>query len=106
MSPNPPHFRLDRAIRPNILTLEPYRCARDDYDEGILLDANENAMGHSLSTSEGDESKQSTHSSNPSPQSYYGPGQYPSHPRYQLPRALDSAPLRARRLEVVSQAKR
>jgi len=31
--------------RPNILALQPYRCARDDYDEGILLDANENAMG-------------------------------------------------------------
>lgn len=31
--------------RPNILALKPYRCARDDYDKGILLDANENAMG-------------------------------------------------------------
>jgi histidinol-phosphate aminotransferase len=31
--------------RPNILALHPYRCARDDYDTGILLDANENAIG-------------------------------------------------------------
>ncbi|KAJ7816110.1 pyridoxal phosphate-dependent transferase [Mycena leptocephala] len=26
----------------------PYRCARDDYQDGILLDANENALGHSI----------------------------------------------------------
>lgn len=57
MTAKPPQFRLDVAIRPNILSLEPYRCARDDYDEGILLDANENAMGHSLATQEGDESE-------------------------------------------------
>ena len=44
----PPHFRLENVIRPNILNLEPYRCARDDYQSGILLDANENSMGHSL----------------------------------------------------------
>ena len=31
--------------RPNILSLQPYRCARDDYDQGILLDANENSLG-------------------------------------------------------------
>mmetsp|Transcript_13852 Transcript_13852/g.20658 ORF Transcript_13852/g.20658 Transcript_13852/m.20658 type:complete len:385 (-) Transcript_13852:89-1243(-) len=31
--------------RPNILALHPYRCARDDYSDGILLDANENAIG-------------------------------------------------------------
>ena len=34
--------------RKNILSLEPYRCARDDYSEGILLDANENAIGPAL----------------------------------------------------------
>lgn len=34
-----------RLARPNILALHPYRCARDDYAEGILLDANENAIG-------------------------------------------------------------
>jgi histidinol-phosphate aminotransferase len=32
-------------VRPNILSLKPYRSARDDFDSGILLDANENALG-------------------------------------------------------------
>ena len=44
----PPHFDIESVIRPNILALHPYRCARDDYQEGILLDANENALGHSI----------------------------------------------------------
>ncbi|PKI85911.1 histidinol-phosphate transaminase [Malassezia vespertilionis] len=44
----PEHFVLDRVVRPNILSLKPYRCARDDYQEGVLLDANENALGPSL----------------------------------------------------------
>lgn len=35
-------------VRPNILKLEPYRCARDDFSEGILLDANENTRGPAL----------------------------------------------------------
>uniref|UniRef100_H3G5B2 histidinol-phosphate transaminase n=1 Tax=Phytophthora ramorum TaxID=164328 RepID=H3G5B2_PHYRM len=39
---------VERLIRPNILALTPYRCARDDYDEGILLDANENSLGPPL----------------------------------------------------------
>ncbi|KAL2158887.1 hypothetical protein VTH06DRAFT_2917 [Thermothelomyces fergusii] len=46
-------FNLQTCARPNILALEPYRCARDDYkDDGtnILLDANENAYGPPLST--------------------------------------------------------
>ncbi|KAI1203993.1 histidinol-phosphate aminotransferase [Nemania serpens] len=46
-----PAFNLETCARPNILALEPYRCARDDYkDDGtnILLDANENAYGPSL----------------------------------------------------------
>jgi len=33
------------CVRPNIRALEPYRCARDDYEEGVLLDANESAHG-------------------------------------------------------------
>ncbi|KAF2403930.1 histidinol-phosphate aminotransferase [Trichodelitschia bisporula] len=44
-------FNLATCARPNILSLEPYRCARDDYkDDGtnILLDANENAFGPGL----------------------------------------------------------
>ncbi|ESK85465.1 histidinol-phosphate aminotransferase [Moniliophthora roreri MCA 2997] len=53
LSPNlppskPSHFDIENVIRPNILALHPYRCARDDYKEGILLDANENALGHSI----------------------------------------------------------
>ena len=43
-------FDLSKVIRPNILALKPYRCARDDYSEGVLLDANENAYGPSLTT--------------------------------------------------------
>ncbi|KAG8828723.1 histidinol-phosphate transaminase [Serendipita sp. 401] len=42
------HFSLEAIIRPNILALQPYRCARDDYQSGILLDANENSYGHSI----------------------------------------------------------
>lgn len=34
-----------RLARKNILELKPYHCARDDYMEGVLLDANENAFG-------------------------------------------------------------
>lgn len=45
-------FNLQTCARPNILALQPYRCARDDYkDDGhnILLDANENAFGPPIS---------------------------------------------------------
>jgi histidinol-phosphate aminotransferase len=38
-------FDLERLVRPNIRRLVPYRCARDDYDRGVLLDANENGIG-------------------------------------------------------------
>lgn len=38
-------FDLTKVARKNILELTPYRCARDDYSEGILLDANENSFG-------------------------------------------------------------
>lgn len=34
-----------KLARSNILALHPYRCARDDYSKGILLDANENSLG-------------------------------------------------------------
>lgn len=47
----PAHFDIEKVIRPNILALRPYRCARDDYQHGILLDANENALGHSIESS-------------------------------------------------------
>ncbi|XP_078358188.1 histidinol-phosphate aminotransferase-like [Oculina patagonica] len=36
---------LQLLVRPNILHLTPYRCARDDYSEGVLLDANECSYG-------------------------------------------------------------
>lgn len=32
-------------VRENIQNLKPYRSARDDFDSGILLDANENSLG-------------------------------------------------------------
>lgn len=52
ISPSYPlHFSIESVIRPNILALHPYRCARDDYTEGILLDANENALGHAIASS-------------------------------------------------------
>ncbi|SCU84576.1 LAMI_0C08020g1_1 [Lachancea mirantina] len=41
-------FDLSNIVRPKILGLEPYRCARDDFTEGVLLDANENAFGPTL----------------------------------------------------------
>jgi histidinol-phosphate aminotransferase len=54
-------FNLQTCARPNILTLKPYRCAREysvidpsnssDYTSGVLLDANENAHGPSLPAS-------------------------------------------------------
>lgn len=41
MTPSIP-FDVDALVRPNIRSLVPYRSARDDFKEGILLDANEN----------------------------------------------------------------
>ena len=38
-------FNFADLVRPNIASLVPYRCARDDYDTGVLLDANENSHG-------------------------------------------------------------
>ncbi|EEQ36133.1 hypothetical protein CLUG_00256 [Clavispora lusitaniae ATCC 42720] len=43
-------FDLSSLVRENIRTLEPYRCARDDFKEGILLDANENTHGPALTS--------------------------------------------------------
>lgn len=62
---------IESIIRPNILTLSPYRCARDDYNQGadgndaslatqlhaftfvgILLDANENSLGPPLTSAD------------------------------------------------------
>lgn len=38
-------FNLEQLVRPNIRTLKPYHSARQDYSEGLLLDANENSFG-------------------------------------------------------------
>ncbi|WP_428235230.1 histidinol-phosphate transaminase [Gracilimonas sp.] len=38
-------INIDALVRENIRNLKPYRSARDDFDRGILLDANENSMG-------------------------------------------------------------
>ncbi|NRA12597.1 MAG: histidinol-phosphate transaminase [Crocinitomicaceae bacterium] len=40
-------FELDKITRPNILTLQPYSSARDEFtgSKGIFLDANENPFG-------------------------------------------------------------
>jgi len=43
-------FNPEPWIRPNIRTLTPYHAARDDYHEGILLDANENSFGPAIPT--------------------------------------------------------
>ncbi|KAI8839884.1 histidinol-phosphate aminotransferase [Chytridium lagenaria] len=46
--PSASSFTVSSLVRPNILALKPYRCARDDFSEGILLDANENAFGPAI----------------------------------------------------------
>lgn len=38
-------MQLENLVRPNILKLKPYVSARDNYQDGILLDANENSYG-------------------------------------------------------------
>ena len=45
-----PDFNPEPWIRPNIRTLTPYHAARDDFQEGILLDANENSLGPVIPT--------------------------------------------------------
>lgn len=41
----PKTIDIDSLVRPNIRNLKPYRSARDDFDKGLLLDANENSLG-------------------------------------------------------------
>ncbi len=38
-------MEIEKLVRENILNLKPYTSARDMYDKGILLDANENSWG-------------------------------------------------------------
>ncbi|MDZ7758615.1 histidinol-phosphate transaminase [Rhodohalobacter sp.] len=41
----PESFNIESLVRENIRNLTPYRSARDDFDSGTLLDANENSYG-------------------------------------------------------------
>lgn len=41
----PKTIDIERLVRPNIKNLKTYRSARDDFEEGLLLDANENSLG-------------------------------------------------------------
>ena len=50
MSESKKSFNPDTWVRPNIRTLSPYHAARDDFHEGILLDANENSFGPAIPT--------------------------------------------------------
>ncbi|MDI6400804.1 histidinol-phosphate transaminase [Balneolaceae bacterium ANBcel3] len=43
-------FNPEPLVRPNIRTLAPYHAARDDFNKGILLDANENSYGSVIPT--------------------------------------------------------
>lgn len=45
------NFNIKQLVRENIKALMPYRSARDDFDTGILLDANENSFGSPISNS-------------------------------------------------------
>ena len=38
-------FNLEKMVRPNIRKLKPYHSAREDFEHGLLLDANENSQG-------------------------------------------------------------
>ncbi len=38
-------FNLEKLVRPNIHKLKPYHSAREDFERGLLLDANENSQG-------------------------------------------------------------
>ncbi|RAQ55754.1 histidinol-phosphate aminotransferase [Aspergillus flavus] len=63
MAARQPPFDLSKCARKNILQLQPYRCARDDYkDDGtnVLLDANENAYGPGLALNSEGALQQST----------------------------------------------
>lgn len=41
----PDAFNIESLVRENIRNLTPYRSARDDFEKGTLLDANENSYG-------------------------------------------------------------
>lgn len=79
-------FNLETCARPNILALQPYRCARDDYkDDGtnVLLDANENACGPSIHSSDVADSNSSLAGLNP-----LGLHRYPDPHQHELKQLL------------------
>ena len=43
--------KIESLVRENIRNLTPYRSARDDFDKGVLLDANENSYGSTVRNS-------------------------------------------------------
>lgn len=47
----PNSINIESLIRENIRKLTPYRSARDDFDKGLLLDANENSLGSPIRNS-------------------------------------------------------
>ncbi len=47
------YFDLQDLVRRNIRQLSPYRSARDDFQSGILLDANENSFGSPFGEDDG-----------------------------------------------------
>ena len=46
-------FDIKKLVRPNIRNLTPYHSAREDFEEGLLLDANENSLGAPFQEAEG-----------------------------------------------------
>ena len=46
-----PTTDIQSLVRENIRNLTPYRSARDDFDSGVLLDANENSFGSTVRNS-------------------------------------------------------
>jgi histidinol-phosphate aminotransferase len=46
-------FDLEKIVRPNIKNLKPYHSARQDFSDGLLLDANENSLGAPFQEAEG-----------------------------------------------------
>ncbi|KAI1426812.1 histidinol-phosphate aminotransferase [Xylaria sp. FL1777] len=84
-------FNLETCARSNILALEPYRCARDDYkDDGtnILLDANENAYGPSLTAAAATSSASSATKSSGPEIDFVGLHRYPDPHQQELKQLL------------------
>jgi histidinol-phosphate aminotransferase len=47
-------MKLDKLVRKNILSLKPYSSARDMYQDGVFLDANENSFGSAVESNVND----------------------------------------------------